>query len=143
VERALAEAGWVPAAPAGGAPDEPGLRPEAALDLRCDENGRLVLAGPPGAAFQLLIAGAAGPEGGFLAGAARIPLQEDSLLALSRVEPSFSGRLDAEGTARVAVPAAVREAGSGAEWAACAVLLSERTDGPPVVAVSPAVPMRF
>lgn len=143
VERALAEAGWVPAATAGGAPDAPGLQPAAALDLRCDESGALLLAGPPGAPFQLLIAGAAGSEGGFLAGSARIPLLEDALLALSRAEPSFSGRLDAQGTARVAVPAALRQAGSGAEWAACAVLLSERADGPPVVAVSPAVPIRF
>src|SRR6185503_14199341 len=110
VERALEDAGWVPPAPASGSAVEPGQAPDVALDLRCDESGGLVLDGPPGGAFQLLIGGPAGPEGGFLAGDARIPLQDGPLLALSRVEPSFSGRLDAAGTARVAVPAAVRQA---------------------------------
>ena len=142
VERALTEAGWVPPAatePGAGAADAP----PPALGLACDESGRLVLEGPAGAPYQLLIAGAAGPEGGFLAGTARIPLQEGPLLDLSRVEPSFSGRLDETGAARIAVPAAVRQAGAGGEWAACAVLLSQRPDGPPVVAVSPVVPIRF
>jgi hypothetical protein len=77
------------------------------------------------------------------AGTQHIPLQDDALLALSRVEPSFSGRLGADGSARVAVPAALRQAGAGREWSACAVLLGERPEDPPVVAVSPPVALRF
>ena len=145
VDHAMAEAGWLAAPTAratSGAPDADG-RGGVALALSLDASGQLLLAGPAGAPFQLLVAGAAGPDAGFLAGTTRIPLQDDALLALSRVEPSFSGRLGPDGSARVAVPAALRQAGAGREWAACAVLLGERPEDPPVTAVSTPVALRF
>jgi len=147
VDQAMAAAGWL-AAPSARATPEAARDPQAgadaaALALTLGASGELVLSGPAGAAYQLLVAGAAGPDGGLPAGTRRIPLQEDALLALSRVEPSFSGRLGADGVARVEVPAALRQAGAGREWSACAVLLGERPEDPPVVAVSPPVALRF
>lgn len=145
VDRAMAEAGWLAAAaaPAAGGAEPGDAIVDAALALSLEADGGLLLSGPAGAPFQLLVAGAAGPDGGLPAGERRIPLQDDALLALSRVEPSFSGRLGADGTARVAVPAALRQAGAGREWAACAVLLGERPGDPPITAVSPTVALRF
>lgn len=144
IDRALAEAGWVPPA-VEPQPSEvaPSLAPgQATAALRCDEEGRLLLSGPPDWPFQLLIAGPAGAVGGFDVAGRHIPLQEDALLALSRIEPTFSGRLDSNGTARIVVPAALRQAGAGAEWSACLVLLSQSLDAP-IAAVSPAVKIRF
>lgn len=145
IDRELAAAGCVPPALTGGPPpdDAPPAQADVTAELSLDADGRLRLAGPPDWPFQLLVAAPAGDGGGFDFGARHIPLQDDALLALSRIEPSFSGRLDSGGVAVIAVPTALRQAGAGAEWAACLVLLAPTADAPPIAAVSPIVRLRL
>jgi len=144
IDQALAEAGCVPGLAASRGEAAGPAHPPGAITaaLACDEQGRLRLSGPPGTPFQLLIAAPAGEGGGFNVGTRHIPLQDDAMLALSRIEPTFSGQLDAGGSASIAVPAALRQAGAGSDWAACLVLLSRSADAP-VTAVSPLVAIRL
>ncbi|MHC5210051.1 MAG: SGNH/GDSL hydrolase family protein [Planctomycetota bacterium] len=110
--------------------------------VRAEGNGRLRLSGPAEAPFQLLVARSPEPDDGFAVQGHRIPLPDDEVLALSRLEPAFSGRLDAFGQTAVRVPERLHET-AGASLSACLVVLGESPDGPTVAAVSPAVEVRF
>jgi hypothetical protein len=144
IDAHLAAAGLVPAAAAAPLVPGAGTAPSAALSL--EGEGLLRLVGPADAPFQLVVAARAEEGGGFDAGGHRLPLREDALLALSRIEPSFSGRLGADGTAALPLPAAVRAAmertPDDTEIAACLVLLSNDPGAPPVAAVSPALTLK-
>jgi lysophospholipase L1-like esterase len=140
----LERVGWIP--PPGQAdaapPGEGRAAPVVSPSLRAEGDGVLRLEGPPGAPFQLLVAKSPLADEGFDIEGHRIPLPDDEALALSRLEPAFSGRLDDDGMATVQVPARLAEA-AGGDVSACLVLLGTIAGGPIVRAVSPAVVVRF
>jgi lysophospholipase L1-like esterase len=145
----LERVGWVPPARTGvdSGPDagsDPVLAAAGLLpEVQAEGGGRLRLRGPPEVPFQLLVARSpAREDAGFEVQGHRIPLPDDAALALSRIEPGFSGRLDASGRASVRVPARLADAVLG-ELSACLVLLGESPDEPTVLAVSRAVVVRF
>jgi len=146
VDDALTAAGWVPPAGAPAAAREPGASgaPEAADDAAAGvpatlarlAGDRLAIGGPPRVAFQVLMSHRPGPDEGFGEGALRVHLASDRLTILSRLEPSFSGRLDAQGRAELAIPPRLR-AGAGAEGLAACVLLLRDPGGAPSAGNSP------
>ncbi len=149
LEAGLVDAGLVPAelrAPADPRAREglTGASPgpvEAFAQLEAEAGGRLLLSGPPGTAFQVLCSRRAGPEDAFEVAGRAIPLLEDDILALARLDPSFSGALSEGGRARVGVSPVAFETAGEAGLSACVVLLAPPgPDGAPrLIAVSPAV----
>jgi lysophospholipase L1-like esterase len=144
VAEELERTGWTPLAVHGTTepPPSPDRTAAAPPVLRADGQGRLRLGGPPEAPFQLLVARTPRPDEGFDVEGHRIPLPDDAALAHARLEPGFSGRLDASGAASVRVPERLREV-AGGDISACLVLLGETPRGPTVTAVSPPVLVRF
>lgn len=92
--------------------------------LALTEDGELELRGPSGWAYQLLMACAPELGAGFDAGGVTVPLSADGILALSQLEPSFSGRFDASGLVTLRVPPALR-ASADCPLAACLLLLRD------------------
>jgi lysophospholipase L1-like esterase len=134
VERALVDTGWLPEA-AGPAPSPETPLPGPA-GLEALPAGRLRLSGPPGWPFQLLVARSPAQGQGFRVGATWIPLPEDEILDLSRLEPSFSGRLDADGESEVVIPHGLSEAAAGAPLSACLILIDVSGTGEPVASLA-------
>ncbi|RKY21955.1 MAG: hypothetical protein DRQ55_02720 [Planctomycetota bacterium] len=125
VAQELEQAGLVPP-PRAPAPGDVLAQPEppSAPGLSLGEAGTLELSGPPGWAWQLLVSCAPVAGDGFDAGKTRIPLPADETLALSRLEPGFSGRLSANGHATVRLPPALA-ARTSCPLAACLLLLHD------------------
>jgi len=130
VDAVLTGAGWVPAAadtvegPATGT----GTGPTAAVvpaNLELLADGRLLIGGPPRTAFMLLMSHTPDLGSGFEVGGVPVPLADDEVLAMSRLEPSFSGQLDATGRAEVDVPPRLRAAAGDAGLVACVLLLRD------------------
>lgn len=153
----LGRAGLVPAAevapshdpaveprPGPDAADVPLRTVDVAPSLREDPEaeGVLVLAGPPGWAFQIALSRELfeAPAGLSADAATTIPLHEDEILVRSRREPGLSGTLDARGEARVRLPASLL---AERPLRACLVLLREADEaqraGSGVAAVSRAL----
>ena len=150
LEQCLVEAGLVPAQrrPEGlrgmDGLSGPSETPSVPARLEAGPAGLLSLSGPPSAPFQVLCSRRAAPGAGFEVAGHPIPLLEDDVLALVRLDPTFSGALSAAGTAEVTVsPVAFDTAGADG-LSACLVLLAPPgPDGSPrLLAVSPAVDVR-
>lgn len=143
VDAALEQAGLVPPRreQAAATPRAP---PETPPSLSRTPDGRLRLDGPAGWAWQLLVCGPAPADTGFDVGAGlRVPLAADETLALSRLEPSFSGRFDGGGgPLSVALPPLLAPRAARA----CLLVLHDPSpwdEGtPPVAAVSAALDLR-
>jgi hypothetical protein len=74
-----------------------------------------------------------------------VPLPADEVFALSRLEPSFSGRLGPDGAAELTVPERLLQAAGPEGASACLLLLREpgaAGEGPPLLAVSEVVTVR-
>jgi lysophospholipase L1-like esterase len=150
IDAALAAAGLLPPRLPGATESAAARVPDRAPAVAATTGGKLGLSGPALWPFQVVVARGRADSGGLLIGGTRIPLPDDDLLALSRLEPTFSGRLDAQGRAEVTVPARLREAvGPGGAWA-CLILLNEARPGDdadhavtPVAAASEAVAVVF
>ncbi len=144
VAAALETAGLVP--PATDGPDAGGPvaleRPPAVL---AEPGGRLALTGPPGFAFQVAVGRPAPDGGGFSVGPVTLPLMDDELLAMSRLQPDLSGWLGDDGTAAVVVSPLIREGAHGTSVSACLLLLNDPSSGATeaVAAASPAVSVDF
>lgn len=114
--------------------------------LALASTGEIELFGPPGWAYQLLVACSASPGQGFDGGGMMVPLQADRFLALSRLEPGFSGRFDGSGKVTLRVPPALR-AGATCSLAACLLLLRDDarsvldSRGNSIAAMSDALPL--
>jgi lysophospholipase L1-like esterase len=142
VDAVLTGAGWVPAAAEGASaalPDDAGAvgtagdaTPAVPATLELLPGDRLRLGGPPLAPFQLLMSHRPGSDDGFDVGSRRVPLPTDKVMAMSRLEPGFSGQLDAHGRAELSIPARLRAAAGDEGLAACLLLL-----GDPLAASSP------
>ncbi len=126
VESALDGAGLLPARTAAAGAGTPGPRtPERPPVITAEPGGHLVLSGPPGWPYQVGVSGPPGEAGGFLVGDVLVPLADDDLLALSRLEPTFSGRFGPDGAARVALPSRLRDAAVARDARACLILLQD------------------
>ncbi|MFT7463085.1 MAG: lysophospholipase L1-like esterase [Pseudohongiellaceae bacterium] len=92
--------------------------------------GDLELRGPPGWAYQVVVACASQAVPAEMQGprdpgaAVSVPLVPDEIMALARLEPSFSGRFDDTGSVAVPVPRALRAAAT-CPLAACLLLLRD------------------
>ncbi|MHC4845389.1 MAG: SGNH/GDSL hydrolase family protein, partial [Planctomycetota bacterium] len=122
IDAALADAGHVPPvradAAAGGArvPDQPPR-------LESGPQGRLILSGPAGWSWQLLIGRTTGSAEALSIGEHDLPLLDDSILALARLEPTFSGRFATDAPIEIGIPPRLIAEAGNSELAACLVLL--------------------
>jgi lysophospholipase L1-like esterase len=98
--------------------------PERPPELELVPDGGLLVRGPAGWAWQVLVSCAPGPDDGFPAGSTWVPLPADEVLAVSRLEPGFSGRLGDSGEALVRISPALR-ARASCPLAACLLLLND------------------
>lgn len=145
IDSDLAESGLVPPLLP---PEEHWQDTEHPLDrpptLSLASTGEIELFGPPGWAYQLLVACTASPGQGFDGGGMMVPLSADRYLALSRLEPAFSGRFDASGKVTLRVPPAL-SANATCSLAACLLLLRDDarsvldSEGTSIAAVSDAL----
>jgi len=122
---------------------EPGLPPR----LDAQPNGSLHLSGPERWSWQLLLGRRAAGPGGLIVGDVTLPLQDDQVLALARLEPSFSGRFTSDQPVEVEVPSRLAAAADGDELVACLVLLrdvliEDASGASPIAAVSDTVILR-
>lgn len=104
--------------------DTPLARPDRPARLTLAADGRLVLNGPPGWDWVLLVSCEPAPDQGFEAGGMHVPLALDQVLARSRLEPGFSGRFDDTGERRVSIPPVLGQ-GAPCTLRACLLLLRD------------------
>ncbi len=131
VDAVLTAAGWAPPLDDSVAPDttaegQPATDADMApalLKLLPDD--RLRLDGPAGTAFLVLLSHAPAPGGGFDVDGLHVPLVDDEVMAMSRMEPGFSGRLDALGHAEIRIPPRLVAAAGNAGLVACMLLLRD------------------
>jgi lysophospholipase L1-like esterase len=147
VEAALVNAGRVPSAIIAPQDDAGLLAPASPPRITALPGARLELFGPAGWPWQLLVGHATSEESGLSIGEHRVPLRDDEVLALSRLEPAFSGRFEAGETRRITVSNRFLGEAGGDELTACLILLRdvlvEEAGSPsPVAAISTAVPIQ-
>ena len=121
--------------------------PASAPLIIAQPSGRLSLAGPAGWSWQLLLGRPAQAGSELTVGDHRIPLRDDPILALARLEPRFSGRFETSAQLTIDVPARLLAEAGDERLVACLLLLRdvlvENTTGvPPVAAVSEAVALQ-
>ena len=92
------------------------------LDLA--SGGLIRASGPPGWAYQLLVACAPEADEQGQQGAGELPLAPDDVMALARLEPGFSGRFDEAGQVLLKIPPALAAA-ARCPLAACLLLLRD------------------
>lgn len=134
IESALAEAGRVPPLRTDPASNRRSQDPLSQPGIELLSDGRLELTGPAGWSWQLLVGRLATIPNGLPAGDLLIPLKDDDVLALSRLEPSFSGQFEVEMPVTLSVPARLLAAADGQQLNACLLLLRDV-----VIGDSPAV----
>lgn len=124
-DAALAASGIVPERlPASDLPPAEARTLSRPPTLSLAPGGEIALLGPAGWAYQLLVACAPDPTAAPASDRAGIPLVADEVMALSRLEPSFSGRFDGSGRILVRLPPALKAAAPCA-LAACLLLLRD------------------
>jgi lysophospholipase L1-like esterase len=147
IEAALADAGLVPPILAAASGSEPIREPDSQPVVTARPGGRLELTGPAGWSWQLLIGRPADADSGLGSGDLAIPLRDDAVLALSRLEPAYSGRFETGKSLTVTVShRLLGEAGTD-ELTACLLLLrsvlsEDAADTSPIAAISAAVPVQ-
>ncbi|GEM_PF-1887558 len=108
--------------------------------------GQIRASGPPGWAYQLLVACAPEASGQGAPQAEGLPLLPDEVMALARLEPSFSGRFDDSGQVLLKIPPALAAA-APCPMAACLLLLRDdpqsllADDGQSIAAASEILPL--
>lgn len=143
VDAGLADAGHVPPVRTDATTDGPRV-PASPPQLAKGPGGTLVLSGPAGWSWQLLIGRTTGAAEALTIGEHDLPMLDDAVLALARLEPTFSGRFESNARIEIDVPPRLLAEAGDSELAACLVLLrdvliEDAGGASPVAAVSDAV----
>ena len=109
--------------------------------------GRLALSGPAGWSWQLLLGRPDHDSPGLPAGEHLIPLRDDSILALSRLEPTFSGRFTGNESITLDIPRKLLSDAGADQLVGCLlllrdVLIEDAGTASPVAAISSAISVR-